>query len=100
MESAAGPPAARGRAALARRSRARLRVRFIEVPPEMHARYDHGKALPLYQMIAKNVGIRRARGRFVLATNIDILISSELAAFMGGANSMATACTASTATMR
>ena len=58
-------------------------VRFIEVPPEIHARYDHGKALPLYQMIAKNVGIRRARGRFVLATNIDILFSSELAAFLG-----------------
>jgi len=58
-------------------------VRIIEVPEELHARFDHGKALPLYQMIAKNVGIRRARGRFVLATNIDILISSELAAFIG-----------------
>uniref|UniRef100_Q02BK3 Uncharacterized protein n=1 Tax=Solibacter usitatus (strain Ellin6076) TaxID=234267 RepID=Q02BK3_SOLUE len=58
-------------------------VRFVEVPPEIHARYDHGKALPLYQMIAKNVGIRRARGRFVLATNIDILVSSELAEFLG-----------------
>ena len=58
-------------------------VRFIEVPPELHARFDHAKALPLYQMIAKNVGIRRARGQFVLATNIDILISSELAAFIG-----------------
>ena len=57
-------------------------VRFVEVPPEIHARYDHGKALPLYQMIAKNVGIRRARGRFVLATNIDILVSSELAEFL------------------
>ncbi|MCU1233085.1 MAG: hypothetical protein JWP63_1052 [Candidatus Solibacter sp.] len=58
-------------------------VRFVEVPNDVHARYDHGKALPLYQMIAKNVGIRRARGRFVLATNIDILISSELAEFLG-----------------
>ena len=58
-------------------------VRFVEVPPELHARYDHAKALPLYQMIAKNVGIRRARGRFVLATNIDILVSSELAEFLG-----------------
>jgi hypothetical protein len=57
-------------------------VRFIEVPPEIHARYDHARNLPLYQMIAKNVGIRRARGRFVLATNIDILVSSELAEFL------------------
>ncbi|MEO8593430.1 MAG: hypothetical protein ABI759_08910 [Candidatus Solibacter sp.] len=57
-------------------------VRFIEVPADLHGRYNHAKALPLYQMIAKNVGIRRARGRFILATNIDILISSELAAFI------------------
>src|ERR1051326_1032574 len=42
-------------------------VRIVEVPPELHARYRHAAALPLYQMIAKNVGIRRARGKFVLA---------------------------------
>ena len=58
-------------------------VRFIEVPPEVHRRFAHAEALPLYQMIAKNVGIRRARGKFVLVTNIDILFSSELAAFLG-----------------
>ena len=57
-------------------------VRFIEVPPELHARYPHGDALPLYQMIGKNVGIRRARGQFVLATNIDILFSDELAEYL------------------
>jgi len=53
-------------------------VRFIEVPPEIHKRYRHAQSLPLYQMIAKNVGIRRALGDFVLATNIDILFSNEL----------------------
>jgi len=57
-------------------------VRFIEVPPELHARYEHAGALPLYQMIAKNVGIRRARGQFILATNIDILLSDELVAWI------------------
>jgi hypothetical protein len=57
-------------------------VRFIEVPHELHNRYAHADALPLYQMIAKNVGIRRARGRFVLATNIDILFSSEFARYL------------------
>jgi hypothetical protein len=35
-------------------------------------------------MIAKNAGIRRARGEFVLATNIDILFSDELMAFIAG----------------
>ncbi len=58
-------------------------VRFIEVPAELHQRYQHAAGLPLYQMIGKNVGIRRARGRFVLATNIDILFSNELAEFLG-----------------
>jgi hypothetical protein len=53
-------------------------VRIIEVPPALHRRFRYGHALPLYQMIAKNVGIRRARGEFILATNIDILFSDEL----------------------
>lgn len=57
-------------------------VRLLEVSPELHRRYRHGDALPLYQMIAKNAGIRRARGRFILATNIDILFSDELVAFL------------------
>jgi hypothetical protein len=59
-------------------------VRFIEVPDELHGRYTHSDRLPLYQMIAKNVGIRRARGHFILATNIDILFSNELVAFLAG----------------
>ena len=57
-------------------------VRILGVPPEVHRRYKHAEGLPLYQMTAKNVGIRRARGRFVLATNIDILFSDELSEFL------------------
>ena len=41
---------------------AALPVRIIEVPHETHATLDHADRLPLFQMIAKNVGIRRARG--------------------------------------
>jgi hypothetical protein len=52
--------------------------RFIEVPPELHNTLQYADVLPLFQMIAKNVGIRRARGQFVLATNIDIILSTEL----------------------
>jgi len=55
-----------------------VQVRFIEVPPSLHRTYRHAQALPLYQMIAKNVGIRRARGEFILATNIDVIFSHEL----------------------
>lgn len=53
-------------------------VRFVEVPREVHNLVDYGDLLPLFQMIAKNVGIRRARGKFVLATNIDIIFNDAL----------------------
>jgi hypothetical protein len=59
------------------------RVRIIEVPPETHRRrYEFWQKLPLHQMIAKNVGIRRARGRFMLATTVDVLFSDELVSFL------------------
>src|ERR1035437_9394457 len=79
------PPAGRDRLAQGLRRPGDKRpceVRIIEVPPEVHGRYRHAEALPLYQMIAKNVGIRRARGEFILATNIDILFSDELVRFL------------------
>jgi len=56
-------------------------VRIIEVPPEIHRRFKYSDRLPVFQMIGKNVGIRRARGRFILATNIDILFSDEIMDF-------------------
>jgi hypothetical protein len=55
-----------------------LKVRIVEVSPGLHAKYSHAARLPLFQMIAKNVGIRRARGEFVLATNVDVLFSDDL----------------------
>jgi hypothetical protein len=57
-------------------------VRIIQVPPEVHSRFKHSEKLPLFQMIAKNVGMRRARGRFILATNIDLLFSDELMSYL------------------
>lgn len=62
-------------------SSASCTVRFIEISPELHQRFPGAKAIPLHQMIAKNVGIRRARGEFVLATNLDIVFSAELMQF-------------------
>ncbi|MBM0740837.1 hypothetical protein JOY44_04265 [Phormidium sp. CLA17] len=57
-------------------------VRVIEVPNELHHQLRHSASLPLFQMIAKNVGIRRATGEFVLATNIDLLFSDALFEFL------------------
>lgn len=53
-------------------------IRIVQVPPELHQKYAHANSLPLFQMIGKNVGIRRAKGKFILATNIDILFSDAL----------------------
>src|SRR5271157_3025982 len=52
------------------------------LPAAVHRRYLHWEAQPLYQMIAKNAGIRRAKGEFILATNVDILLSDELMRFL------------------
>jgi hypothetical protein len=57
-------------------------VRIVEVPHELHSTLEHSERLPLFQMIGKNVGIRRARGTFVVATNIDILFSDQLMRFI------------------
>jgi hypothetical protein len=57
-------------------------IRIVTVPRETHAALAHGDKLPLFQMVAKNVGLRRARGRYVLATNIDILFSDEVIRLM------------------
>lgn len=52
--------------------------KVITVSRELHSAIPHSDGLPLFQMIAKNAGIRRAGAQFVLATNIDILLSDEL----------------------
>jgi hypothetical protein len=57
-------------------------VRIITVPNEYHKQLAHSDNLTLFQMIAKNVGIRRARGEFVLATNVDVILSSRLMRFL------------------
>jgi hypothetical protein len=55
-----------------------LTLRYITVPAAVHQKYRRATEIPLFQMIAKNVGIRRARAEFVLCTNIDLLFSDAL----------------------
>lgn len=55
---------------------------IVTVSNEIHTGFRYAKDLPLYQMIAKNVGVRRARGKNILVTNVDILFSPELFEFM------------------
>lgn len=58
-----------------------LKIQVIEVPPDIHEKIDEAK-IPFYQMIAKNVGIRRAKGEFILASNIDIFLDDSLIKFL------------------
>jgi hypothetical protein len=60
----------------------RLTAKVITVPAELHQGYKCADKLYLYQMIGKNVGIRRAKGEFIVATNIDVLFSEELMQFI------------------
>ena len=63
-------------------SKSSCKVRIITVPKEIHDTLSHAKELPMFQMIAKNVGIRRAKGKYILATNIDVLFSDELILYL------------------
>ncbi len=76
------PPSDRPSLSSTLRAPAGVGVRVITVPAKLHRRLPHSSRLPFFQMIAKNVGIRRARGRFVLASNVDILFTPELVAWL------------------
>ena len=57
-------------------------VKFIVVSHLIHSQFLNSDRIPLFQMIGKNVGIRRSRGKFVLSTNVDVLFSNELIDFI------------------
>ena len=59
-----------------------IQLRIIQVPSELHKSYKTHQQLKMYQMIAKNVGIRRANGQFILCTNADIIYSEPLFGFL------------------
>lgn len=60
------------------KKRGKLDIRIVTVPSEEHKRLDHSDKMGLYQMIAKNVGARRALGEYLLFTNVDILFNDDL----------------------
>lgn len=62
-----------------------LRVKIVTVGASVHRELVGDRGLPMMQMLAKNVGIRRAAAPRILATNIDVLIAPELFTTMLGA---------------
>ena len=57
-------------------------IRIVEVPNEIHKRLFGSRQEPYPEFVAKNVGIRRARGEYVVPTNADCLYSEELIEFL------------------
>lgn len=54
------------------------RLTTYEVDAEYHAAFSQNPRLEYHEFIAKNVGIRRALGSYILATNTDVYLSREL----------------------
>lgn len=61
-------------------------VRFVCVPKAIHLRHENADRMPMFEYIAKNVGIRRAVGDFVVSTNPDLLYSRELIRFLAASD--------------
>ncbi len=62
-----------------------VRFRLVTVPVEFHEKISDGsirKKVPLYEYVAKNIGIRRAKGKFILSANPDILIDPAIIRFI------------------
>lgn len=59
-----------------------LPVRIIEVPEEVHNSLRNSERMGIFEFYAKNIGIRRAHGKFILSTNNDLLFTEELIQFL------------------
>jgi hypothetical protein len=53
-------------------------IQIVEVPERFHNRLPNSDRMPIFEYIAKNVGIRRATGQYVLATNPDIVFTDRI----------------------
>lgn len=57
-------------------------IRLITVPKSLVATIPNPQKIPFFEPYAKNVGIRRARGKFVLTTNADSIYTNSLIRFL------------------
>jgi hypothetical protein len=68
-----------------------ISARIIHAPRELHAQVPNPHGFRYFEWYPKNIGIRRARGEFVLSTNPDDLFSDELFAYLSR-RELATGC--------
>jgi hypothetical protein len=58
-----------------------IHIRIITVSSEFHKAFvnpDIRRTVPIFEFIAKNAGIRRAKGNYILSLNADILIHPKI----------------------
>lgn len=57
----------------------RDKIKFVNVPAKSHVQLCRklNTSISFLEYIAKNIGIRRAKGRYILTTNPDILFSTD-----------------------
>jgi glycosyltransferase involved in cell wall biosynthesis len=63
-----------------------VRFRMITVPSAIHKDYidpSIRSTVPMFEFVAKNVGIKRAKGKYLLSINADILIHPEIFSAIG-----------------
>ena len=60
-----------------------LTIRHIKVPQRVHNEFPGADVSPFFQMIAKNTGICRGTGDYILVTNPDIIFSEEFTQYIG-----------------
>lgn len=59
-----------------------LTITWIEVPSKIHQQLPNSKKISIFEFIAKNIGIRRSHGKYILSTNPDILFSDSLIRYL------------------
>ena len=59
-----------------------MSIRIIEVDNKYHKKFKHNEVTPINGNVGANVGFRRARGKFNVLRNSDIIYSNELFAFI------------------
>ena len=59
-----------------------LKARVFVVGNEIHDKFPNPRNVTMFQFIASNAAIRRSSGRYILATNADVIFNTELAEFL------------------
>ncbi|MCS6818851.1 MAG: glycosyltransferase [Chitinophagales bacterium] len=64
-------------------------IRIITVTHETHLKYENPtvrKTVPIFEFVAKNAGIRRAKGEYILCVNADVLIHPKIFKYISQKN--------------